>query len=456
LIRQDRSDEAVAALCRAAALDPARGAVYRRLAAARILNRNAVRGIWASRIALRLDPGDAQAWASLAVARYELDGYEEAVATAKQALRLDPALVDGHATLGAAMLDLVRPAESVRSYDRLLALRPRLDSAIWNRALARLLLGDYTLGWRDFAARWHTPAFRPYRRRFDCPAWTPQMGGGGTVLVHSEQGLGDIIQMLRYVPLIVARGWRVVLELPPALHRLGARLPGVVRVLPPQARPPRVDAACALLDLPLLFGTTLATIPAVTPYLTVDPVGQAFWRLRLKALVPEGRRIGLVWRGNPDHARDRIRSMPSADLGRILGPVLALPGLHIVALQIPADPAGLESLARAAPAPGILTDLGPDLKDMSETAAIMSCLDRIVTVDTAVAHLAGALGRPGLVALPFSPDWRWLTGRDDSPWYPTLRLCRQPEPGAWEAVGRALAEALDQAPAFREGHAGAA
>jgi hypothetical protein len=325
--------------------------------------------------------------------------------------------------LGNALRDLGRLAEAYPCYERALALRPGFGDARYNLAFAQLLDGDYARGWATYAARWDTRKLTGHRRSFTAPTWDGADPTGRTILVYAEQGMGDVLQFCRYLPLVRARGARTVLlidgvwqQLAPVLRNLD----GVDQLALDVAEVARIDAQCALLDLPHLLGTTLATVPAHIPYLAVDPA-------RHPPLADTGLpRIGLVWAGNPNFPRDHLRSprLPA------LLPLLEVPGLSWFALQMGDGRRDLEGRAM----PARFTDLAPSLGDFADTAAVMAELDLVITSCTATAHLAGALGRPTWVLLPAAPDWRWLLAREDSPWYPTVRLFRQPQAGDWAAL----------------------
>jgi hypothetical protein len=297
-----------------------------------------------------------------------------------------------------------------------------------NLAMALLAIGDFRAGGAEYEWRLRKDPRRP---PIDTPLWDGRPLSDGTLLLCAEQGLGDTIQFVRYAPLLRARVGRLVLACPPPLAPLLRNAPGLDDVISFGAKLPRVDAYLPLLSVMQRLGTDLGDVPATTPYLTAD----AAPRPALAALLDGGGpRIGLVWRGNPNHPNDRRRSLPLA----LLRPVLEVAGPRFFSLQLGAPPGELADPALA----GRVTDLAPHLRDFADTAAAMSALDLIITVDSAAAHLAGALGRPCWVLLPFSADWRWLLERGDSPWYPTMRLFRQPRCGEWPPVITALIDQL--------------
>jgi tetratricopeptide (TPR) repeat protein len=366
-------------------------------------------------------------------ALFDLDRHAEAAAAHARALALDPDNPETLYGLGNALRELRRHDEARAAYERALALAPARTDVRFNLALLDLLTGRLAEGFAGYDHRLDKPEFAELRGRFPTPAWRGEAPvAGRTVLLHPEQGIGDIIQMVRYAPLLAARGARVIAAVTAPLAPLLAGLAGVETVVWDRTAPPAHDLHCPYLGLPRAFGTTLETIPATVPYLAAPADRRAAWAARLAALPRP--RVGLVWAGNPGFANDRHRSIPLA----ALAPVLRLPGLTVVSLQkeLRADDAAmLEPLPR-------LVQVGGALADFADTAAVIEALDLVVSVDTAVAHLAGALGRPVWILLPRSPDWRWMLDRDDSPWYPTARLLRQPATGDWASVVARLAEDL--------------
>ncbi|CAO3440660.1 tetratricopeptide repeat protein [Azospirillum endophyticum] len=341
------------------------------------------------------------------------------------------------------------PTLGVREcYEKALELRPDFPAAHWNLALCLLLQGEFAQGWAEYEWRWRWDGFGEEHRPFDQPVWRnePPAVVGGRLLVTAEQGFGDTVQFVRYLPLLVEQGHEVVFEAQVPLftllwHSLGRF---GVRVVPRTESPARVhdDLAFAchvpLMSLPERFGTRLDGIPAGIPYLFAEPTRQALWADRLAAVAGPRRKVGLAWRGRPIHSRDRDRSMPAA----ALAPLLALPDVQFFSLHKSDGGHPQEDSVGGLPfQPVPLDDL---LHDFSETAAVLANLDLIITVDTAVAHLAGAMGRPVWVMLPFSPDWRWLLDRADSPWYPTMTLFRQTRAGDWGPVVEEIAARLSE------------
>jgi hypothetical protein len=333
-----------------------------------------------------------------------------------------------------ALRRLDRPIEAVADLLRALELRPDFAEAHFELAMAQLALGDFASGWNEYEWRWATAAFAPSRRGFASPQWNgTQKLAGRTVLLHAEQGLGDTIQFVRYAPLVAQRGASVILEVQPELVALLTGMPGVARVLAHGDRLPPFDLHCPLMSLPRAFATNETTIPADLPHITVPAETATRWAQRL----PDGRLcIGLVWAGRPTHHNDLNRSLPLASLA----PLLRRDDLHFVSLQRDLRE-GDAVILRDLPS---VFDAGPDLRDFTDTAALISRLDAVVAVDTAVAHLAGALGKPLLLLLPYAADFRWLLGRDDSAWYSTARLLRQGKFADWRGALVGLAAHLDR------------
>ncbi len=371
--------------------------------------------------ALRLKPDSADAHNNHGLALFALQRPADALASYEQALALDPHNAEACNNRGLTLYELGRLDEARQSFDRTMILRPDFAQAHWNRAQALLLAGDFAEGWR--AHEWRLKAHPELRRAFAQPLWLGDRPlAGKTILLHAEQGLGDTLQFCRYAPLVAAQGGRVVLEVQKPLVDLMRDLPGVASVVARGEPLPDFDLHCPLLSLPLAFGTTLETIPAQTPYLHAPAERAAAWDARLGSKRP---RIGLVWSGNAGHKRDRARSIP-------LYALLSLFDLDATFVSLQKDVRATDAAVLQQSAK--LIDVSADLETFADTAALIAQLDLVIAVDTSVAHLAGALGKPLWLLLPTAPDWRWLTGRDDSPWYPTARLFRQNEARAWGPV----------------------
>ena len=360
----------------------------------------------------------------------------EAEAALREALRLRPDYAEAANNLGGALLALDRPDEALVQFRRAVTLDAGQVQARFGESLALLTLGDYRAGWAAYESRWHDPRFRDDERSYDIPLWLNAPDdriAGRTLLLHAEQGLGDTIQFVRYVPLVRRLGARVVLEVQAPLRRLAEGMADVTITV--GADLPECDAHCPLLSLPLAFGTELPTVPATIPYLRPDPARVAAWQRTLGPRV--GLRVGLAISGCSEHPDDALRSIPAA----LLHPLLILPGVefHLVQKDLRDIDA---SVLRQLPGPRIHADA---LCDFAETAALLSALDLLVTVDTSVAHLGGALGLPVWLLLQSNADFRWLRVREDSPWYPTARLFRQDGARRWEPVVARVAQALRDA-----------
>ena len=435
LARQDRHEEAEACYRRALAIEPLHLRALVNLGGALLALRRHEEFAETQRRAIAIAPDYAEAHANLAAALLVLGRYAEAEAAARKALALKPALAEAVNTLAASIERQGRVDEAIQLLRREAAggsVEGRAE-AHFALALALLRHGRFAEGWREYEWRWGVRKHRDARRDFAKPQWRGGDVAGKTVLLHAEQGLGDAIQFLRYAPLLARRGARVVLEVPAALERLARGLPGVAEVVAAGAKPPGFDLHCPLLSLPLAFGTESESIPGLTPYLKADPAETALWRERLAAMKGK-KKLGIVWAGNPGYASDRDRSINPM----LLQPLLRLDGVAWCSLQV--GPAA-DAIKAVDPA-GRVAMPGGGFKDFAGTAACVAALDLVIAVDTAVAHLAGALNRPVWILLPFSADWRWLVGRDDSPWYPSATLFRQSKPGDWPWVIERIAGKL--------------
>jgi tetratricopeptide (TPR) repeat protein len=382
---------------------------------------------------LELQPEHAEALYNRGIVLRDLSRPLEALASLDAALAINPRHVDALNNRGIVLRDLARPTEALASYDRALALAADNAETHVNRSCVRLLLGDFAQGWPEFEWRWRTRDFAPWRRDFAAPLWLGEESlAGRTILLHAEQGMGDALQFARYVPLVATRGARVVLEVPPPLTRLMSSVAGVAQVIGRGEALPPFDFHCPLLSLPLAFRTVRDAIPAGVPYLFPSAERAARW----KQSVPDTgvRRIGLAWAGNADFKGDRSRSI---GLER-LSPLLSVGGVAFFSLQKDLR-AGDRDILLKHPQ---VTPLGEAIADFDDTAAIMASLDIVISSDTSVVHLAGALGRPVWILLQQVADWRWSLDRADCPWYPTARLFRQPKLDDWESVVREVAGAL--------------
>lgn len=401
----------------------------------------------AYRQAIALKPGYAEGLSNLGVLLMEQKRHDEAEAAFRRAIALRPGHADAYANLGNLLQLLERPGEAETAYRKALAAKPDSADARWNLSLLLLKQGRFMEGWPEHEAR-----FSPLRSNRKMappptsldggtilPQWQGEPLSGRSLLIWSEQGLGDEIQFVRYLNLFRTRGLKqLMLACKPPLKSLFASQNLADRVISTSEWRPEMaekfDFWCYPLSLPLQFSTTLENLPATIPYVRAEPARVQRWATRL----PQSAfRVGLVWKGSPTHANDANRSLPSL---ASLAPLWSVPGIAFVSLQKGAgeDEAGIDLTHQA------LTHLGSDIDDFADSAAILSQLDLMICVDTAVAHLAGALGKPCWVLLPkYGTDWRWLEGRTDSPWYPqVMRLFRQSVDGNWDGVVSQLVEAL--------------
>jgi Flp pilus assembly protein TadD len=380
--------------------------------------------------ALTLQPNYAEAHSNRGVALYEVKQFEEALASFDRALTLRPDYAEAFFNRGVTLNDLKRFEEALSSYDRALMLRPADAKAHYNEAVCRLLTGDFSRGWQQHEWRWE--ATSDQKRNFAHPLW---LGSdeiiGKTILLHAEQGLGDTIQFCRYVPLVADRAAHVILEVQRPLHELMRTLAGTAQIVSRGDPLPDFDIHCPLLSLPLAFGTRLDTIPSEMPYLGAPESKMSAWRDRLGK--HQKTRVGLVWAGNPRKElpnANQIDRQRSIQFDR-LAPLLQVTDCEFYSLQ-KGDDAVMQlrdTLLRQQ-----VIDWTDDLHDFADTAALIENLDLIITVDTSVAHLAGALGKPFWLLNRYNTCWRWLLDRDDSPWYPTARLFRQDDTRQWDNV----------------------
>jgi tetratricopeptide (TPR) repeat protein len=385
--------------------------------------------------ALALAPDNPDLCCNLGDALHAQGKVEEAMGWYRRTLTLKPDHPKACNCLCNAFFDLGDLAESVAWCDRALAIRPGFADALMNQCLLQLLQGDYLNGWRNYEVRWK--AYMP--RTFTQPLWLGAPLRGTRILLYSEQGLGDSLQFLRYVPMVQAAGGRVLLDLPANLRRIAAEIPGLAALVNTGHALPHFDCRCPLLSLPLAFATTLETVPSKVPYLAAP--SEALAAAEALSWPAAGLRVGIAWTGSLTHPKNRARSVPFD----LLQPLFDIEGVHFFSLQM--GPAA----AKVAAGNAKITNLAPFTGDMADTAAQIAYLDLVISIDTSVAHLAGALGKPVWVLLCHTPDWRWLLDREDSPWYPTARLFRQPKPGDWPSViEKARAELTVLAPRTRE------
>lgn len=386
---------------------------------------------------LEQDPANFPARFHLGWALFSQGRLEEALVADEAAVAMDPQMAASHMNRGYTLMKLGRLEEAEAAILKSLELDPQLALAHWNLAFVRLLMGRMREAWPGFHWRWQVREAKVGYRPFDQPAWRGESFAGKTLLVWAEQGFGDSIQFVRYLPMVKAQGGTVLLHTQPALVELMRTCAGVDAVFSERDQPPAFDLQVPILDLPALFQSTLEDLPADVPYLSVPRPDQGYRPtdgLQRALEGARGAKVGLAWTGNPTHKDNRTRSISSS----LLAPLAAIPGVSWFSLQ------KIQPGSDSAPLPEALqaVDLDPHLRTFSDTAYAVDRMDLVISVDTSVLHLAGAMGCPALVMLPFSPDWRWLAKGETCPWYPTFRLYRQPQPGDWSAVVRAVVQDL--------------
>jgi Flp pilus assembly protein TadD len=426
-LAQNRPEEAVSCQREALRLDPDSADGHNALGMAHFVRGHIAEAENCFRAALRLRPDHANATLNLGASRQILNHVEDAELLFRRAMRLGADPARALSNLALALMEQVRPDAAEQCCREALALRPDYPEARANLALALLAMGRLEAGFSHYESRWEVEAMGGPAPALAQPRWTGQALRGETVLLYAEQGFGDTLQFCRYAPMVAAAGGRVVLVVPKALRRLMRTLDGVAEVLTgDDGVVDAFDYHCPLLSLPLAFGTRMETIPAAARYLTGDPAPWAAFLGRLPGL-----KVGLVWAGKSRTAQphavatDKRRSMRLGDMA----PLLTVPGCSFVSLQLGPPASQLQGLPE-----GLVHDFSERMQDWADTAGLIMGLDLVIAVDTAVAHLAGALGKTVWLLNRFDSCWRWFVGRDDSPWYPTMRLFRQTSRGDWAEV----------------------
>lgn len=428
-----RADDAIACYLRALHLRPEYAEAHFNLG-------NAFRGLGHHAAALccyqhaiELQPDRSNFHNNLGLALSELGRLEEAEASYRHALQVAPDDPLTWTSLGLVLAELGRTDDAVACHSEAIRLRPDYAEAHRNRSFVLLLQGDYQQGWDDYAWRWRCADFSCMQ--FSQPHWDGSPVTEGTILLYSEQGYGDTFQFIRYAPLVKERVGRVVLATRRELIPLLVRCAGVDELVPLDSELPPFDVHCPLMSLPQVFGTTVETIPADAPYLHADPQRVEMWRDRLDAW--PGFRIGVCWQGSAGNQYYRQHGIPM----ECFAPLAGVRNVHWISLQ---HGVGGEQLVEAPlPLVDLSVNLDVDGGAFEDTAAVICSLDLVISFDTSIAHLAGALGKPVWIALPAVPDWRWLLDRDDSPWYSTARLFRQTETGNWESPIAKMAQTLE-------------
>jgi tetratricopeptide (TPR) repeat protein len=386
--------------------------------------------------AVRLKPDHHEALNNLGLTLAEQGRFAEAIAVYDQALRLNPRYVEAHSNLGNAYKEQGLLDEALACYQYALWLQPNAASTHWNRSLAWLQQGGYEPGWAEYEWRWRRK--RTKVRPFTQPRWDGSPLGGRTILLYMEQGLGDMIHFIRYAPLVQQRGGKVVVECPDFLMPLFSSVAGIDQLVAEKSPLPPFDVQAPLMSLPHLLGTTLATVPAQVPYLSVPTALIERWRERLSQYSTY--KIGIAWQGNPHFKWDRHRSIPLAHFALLA----ALPGVQLFCLQKNDGLDQLRAAGNRVPVTVLTETLDAETGAFVETGAVMKNLDLVITSDTSIAHLAGALAVPVWVALSAIADWRWLLKRSDTPWYPTMRLFRQEKLGDWPEVFARMANEIQK------------
>jgi tetratricopeptide (TPR) repeat protein len=464
-----RIDEAIAAYCAAIARDPNNAVAYTNCGAALLAQRAWDDSATVTRRAIALMPDNAMAHANLGMALLNLGRHEEALtacnrgiamqppdaainaclggtmlelgalqqaaALCRRAISFDPTLPNAHFNLSHALKAMGQLEEAGLSARQAIALRPESAEYHFHLAHTLLLQGNMEAGWEEYDWRWKLPDFAWMSRihgEFLGPSWKGEDISDKTILIYTEQGLGDIIQFARYLPLVVCKARRVIVAVHPPVRRLLESIEGITVVSILDTPLPDSNVYCPLLSLPRAFATSLASIPATVPYLHPDPGEQVRWERRINC---DALRVGIVWAGNPVTQRDRFRS-PHLDS---VTPLFSVPGVNFIALQVGQ---GRED-CDANPLPPHVLDLGAEVTDLAETAAIMSGLDLMISSCTGPLHLAGALGVPSWAMIPFAPHFPWLLERIDTVWYPSMRLYRQEQYGRdWAGVVRRISNDL--------------
>ncbi len=435
LVEAGQFDEAIVACRRAIALNPTLPEAHNNLGIALKRKGQFDEAVAACRRAIALRPNYAAGHGNLGNALRGEGQLDEAITAFRKAITVKPNLLEAHYNLGNALVDKRRPDEALAAFRRAIAINTTSPEAHYNYSLAMLTLGQLQQGWEEYEWRWKCKEFPSRPRDFTQPQWDGCPLEGRAILLHAEQGLGDAIQFIRYLPLVQRRGGKIILECHGKLRRLLQPMAGGCQIVTRGQPLPAFDLHCPLLGLPRVFQTNLASIPKTVPYLQADAEDAERWRQRLANHSPAVN-VGLAWAGSPIHQNDRNRSIKLAKLaalGRASGVRFFSLQKGEAAAESKTPPAGME-----------LVDWTEELNDFADTAALVANLELVIAVDTAVAHLAGAMGKPVWTLLPIFPDWRWLLEREDSPWYPSMRLFRQSSWGDWDSVVTRVVEALSQ------------
>jgi len=431
LSRLRRFAQAMESFRKAIDLDPSQADGWQNLATCLKDRKDYAAALQAYDQAIQRRPGYADAWSGKGSVLHSLSRYEEALAHFDKAIQCNPGFAEAWSNKGATLHDLMRYPEALDCFDRAIQVQPDYYESYWNKSLTQLLLGDFEHGWADYRYRWKIQNAAPYRHAELPRLETLEQARGKTILVWAEQGFGDSLHFARFLPQLARHAARVVFEVQAALCPLfEGRLD--CEVLPQGQPPGPVDCQVALLDLPCVFQTRLETIPAASPYLRASPQSIADWKDRL-GLSKARLNIGIACSGNAAQDNDHHRSMPLA----LFQPLLDAANCYLLQKDVrDADRAYLETHPE-------IRFLGDQLKSFEDTAAIVCCLDLVVSVDTSLAHLTGALGQPLFVLVRWAPDWRYMLDRTDNPWYPSARVFRQASLGDWTSAVEGAAAVIN-------------
>ena len=423
-------DAAVDGYNRALFLNPKVADVYNNLGVALRAQGKLEASLACYRRSLVLRPASAAVHSNMGNVLREMGRLQSSVAAHQQAIKLAPNNPEAYYNLGLALRDLGQVDQALACFSRTLSLKPDHVDCRWDRSLTMLSKGNYKAGFEEYEWRWKLDRSPP--RGYEQPAWDGTAMKGKTLLIHQEQGFGDMLQFARYLPMVKAQagGATVVVEVQPELARLFSEIEGVDKVIERGAQLPKFDAYLPMISLARVFGTTLDTVPADVPYLKAPEMET----LKLPPSHDKQFRVGISWAGRPTHKNDSNRSCDFRQFIELLG----IPGVTVFSLQ--KGPREVDIATHGCQ--GLSANIAPRLGDFADTAAVIDQLDLVITVDTAVGHLAGALGKRAWVVMPFAPDWRWLLETDESPWYPNHRLFRQATPGDWDGVFARLRKAL--------------
>ena len=431
LLKQGKLSEAVKSIEAALSINPSYVEAHNQLGITFERQGNLREAEAAFEQAISLEPGYAPAYSSrgnILQAREELAGAE---ANFRKAIALRPESEITHNNLGNTLYKQGRLDEAVACYEKALSLNPAYKTAAYNLSISLLLKGDLAAGWRHYESRWESSLFKSEKKNFAQPHWDGSPLGDKTILLHSEQGIGDTLQFVRYAKLIAGQGGKLVLECQENLKSLLKKMPEFDAVIAGGERHPAFDVQAPLLSLPHIMGTVLETIPAEVPYIRAPENPKTAGAV---SSLPGQLKIGLVWAGNPEHENDRNRSIPLEKFGTLFN----TNNTRFFSLQLERENIQIRELGFEKE----LKDLGPLIRGFDTTAAAVEALDLVICADTAAAHLAGAMGKSVWCLLPFVPDWRWMLAREDTPWYPTMRLFRQKKIGDWEGVISEVGDSL--------------